>query len=160
MLNDILAHISLVFGVVKAWFILLIHCNGGVFGKWLSENVFRLDVRDETLITRDMLCLDILCRPTNPILTLSRRVCELNMVVVQILGRSLRIEGSLSMGDASACCHKCTFRVNCRLRRLIYDNSVSFSGGAPEDFNFLRDVACVTWQVFFLKIDLLFVCHP
>lgn len=143
--------------VIKPGLKLLIDSDASVLSERLSEYVFRFNVRDKTLITWDILSLDVLSWPTDPVVTLLRGIGELEAESLKILRCLLRIKGSLSVLHRPPSCHQGGFRVQRGLSRLINDYAVGFSGGAGENLHLLRDMACVAREILLLIIDL--SCH-
>jgi hypothetical protein len=136
---------------------LLINCSSCPLRKRFTVNVFGLDVRNETLIAWNMLGLNILGRPSDPVLSLLRVVGELNLEILLILLGHIRVKGSLCVGDWSATGHQGTIGIIGRFTRLMDDDTVGLSGSLTEDLHLLRDVASVAWEILLLVID--FLCH-
>ena len=157
MLQYSLTQVSLVLRVIEAWLKLLVYSCGGVLGKRLSEYVLWLDVRYEPLITGNVLSLDVLGWSSNPILSLLRRISELNTVILKVLWSLLRIKSSLGMLYGSASCHQSSLGVLWVLSWLINNDAVGLASGARENFHFLGNVAGVPGEILFLVIDL--SCH-
>jgi len=80
---------------VYSTFELLINCSSCSLCKRFTVNVFGLDVGNETLIAWNMLSLDILGGPTDPVLSLLRVVGELNLEILVILLGYTGVKGSL-----------------------------------------------------------------
>jgi hypothetical protein len=106
MLNDSVAQVPFVLGVIETRFKLFIYSNGGVLGKRLSKHVLGLNVGNETLVARDILCLDVLGGTTDPVLTLLGGVGELYTIIVKVLRRLLRVQGPLGVLDLASSGHQ------------------------------------------------------
>ena len=99
-------------GMIKTRLMLLIYGDGSILGKTFSENILGLKIRDETLIAWNILCLDVLCGTTNPVIALFRGISELYSVIFKVLRqRVLRIKCSLRVMDRSTSCHQSTLWV-------------------------------------------------
>lgn len=92
--------------MIETRFKLFIDSDGGVFGKRLSKHVLSLNVGNETLVAGDVLCLDVLGGTTDPVLTLLGGVGELYTIIVKVLRRLLRVQGSLGMLDLAPSGHQ------------------------------------------------------
>lgn len=68
----------------------------------LSNQVLRLDIRNVTLVSRHVLSLDIVGRPTDPVGTSFRDISNGKLLSVLVLGWRFRIESSL--GQATLLC--------------------------------------------------------
>ncbi len=99
-------------GMIKPRLMLLIYGDGCVLGKTFSENVLGLKIRDETLIAWNILCLDVLCGTTNPVIALFRGISELYSVIFKVLRqRVLRVKCPLRMMNGPTSCHQGTLWV-------------------------------------------------
>jgi len=72
-----------------------VDCLASDLSKRLAKEVLRLDVRDIALITRNMLCLDIVGGPTDPVLTNLRKIGVLYLLRANVLLRGFRVESPL-----------------------------------------------------------------
>ena len=106
MLDDSVAQVPFVLGVIETRFKLFIDSNGGVLGKRLSKYVFRLNIGNETLIAGNVLSLDVLGGTTDPVLALLGGIGELYTVIVNVLRRLLRVQGPLGVLNLATSCHQ------------------------------------------------------
>jgi hypothetical protein len=157
MLNDSVAEVPFVLRVIETRFKLFIDSNGGVLGKRLSKNVLSFNVRNETLVAGNVLCLDVLGGTTDPVFTFLGGVGELYTIIVKVLRGLLRVQGPLGMLNLASSGHQGGLGVLLHFFRLINDDAVSLSGGAGKNLHLLGDVASVTGEVLFLVIYL--SCH-
>ena len=157
MLQDSLTKVAFVSWVIEPGIKLLIDSNSCVLCERLSENVFRFNVRNKTLIAWNILGLDVLSWPTNPVFAFLRGVGELETESLEVLWCLLRIKSSLSMLHGSSTSHQGALGVLRGLFRLIYDYAVGFSGGAGENLHLFGDVSSVAREILLLIIDL--SCH-
>ncbi len=159
MLVSILAEVASMsrYIEVDASIELLINCGSSAFGKWLSIDVLGFNARHETCIAWDMLRLDVLSRPTNPVLAFLGLIGELNLEVMLVLGRYTWIQDSFGMRNRSSAGHQRACCVIKRMTWLINDDTISLTRCLAKDLHLFGDVSCVAREIFLSEID--FFCH-
>lgn len=75
---------------------LTVNSSSRSFSERLSVNVLRLNLRNITSISRNVLSLNIVSGTTEPVITMLRVVSELKGIVEFISSRSIRVKLSLS----------------------------------------------------------------
>jgi len=159
VLTSILTKVASMWGHIEVDSLieLLIHSSGSSFGKWFSIDVLWFNARHETCIAWDMLRLDVLSRPTNPVLAFLGLIGELNLEVMLVLGRYTWIQDSFGMRNRSSAGHQRACCVIKRMTWLINDDTISLTRCLAKDLHLFGDVSCVAREIFLSEID--FFCH-
>lgn len=95
-----------------------------------------------------MLSFDIVSWASNPVLTILREIAKLQSLVLMILKRWLRVEGSLCEWLLRNSLDRSNINVVVGwLVCLPCDDAVNIASGATVDVILLGNVACVSWKV-------------
>lgn len=113
VLIRILAEVASVCGHVEvdAPVELLIHRGGSPLRERLSIDILGLNVGNEPSIAGNVLRLDVLGGPSDPVLPFLGLIGELDLEVVLVLGRHARVQDSLRVGNGAAARHQRAIRV-------------------------------------------------
>jgi hypothetical protein len=134
---------------------LFIHCGCSSLGKWLCIDILWLHTGNKACISWNMLCLNVLCGTSNPVVSFLGLIGELNLEVIIVLGRDARIQNSLGMRNWAPASHQWAVCVIERTTWLINNDAVSFSSCLSEDLHLFGDVTGVAREILFFEVDFL-----
>ena len=143
--NFIHTQVSIMYRNVEtsAW-VFFVNSYPWLLCKRLCEKVFCLNARNESLISRDILCFHVLSWSSHPVWASSGSISKLYFLNLAVnrgswwVKCSLRVIYTLPVGKVE------TVTVVWRLSRVADDDAVCISWCTTEDLHLLWDVTCIT----------------